>query len=176
MNTMTKETLIDAFQKSKATTITGVWRYLGHKSAISGRQTSQIRKLVPNYMELLKSNQNATNIKAEKTPTTGQVPTVVTPPVVTPPVASQVEKTTNKKPKGAGGFRNGSNYSVLFAEGNKDFIALNELVDKVAKLTNRTEKLVMFDYYVMCNTQHKSNGGRAKVEEKDGKIRIVSAC
>lgn len=169
-DTLTKELLVDAIQKSKATTISGVWRYLGHKSSISGSQGKRIRELVPNHLELLEANKNGTLVQAKKTPVTvvqaEKTPVTVVKDSTTP---------APKKEKGAGGFRNGSNYAVLFAEGNKEHVTRDQLVARVAKLTNRSEKLVMFDYYVMSNKTHKSNGGRAMIDETSvtGKVKIV---
>ena len=168
-NTLTKEILVDAIQKSKATTISGVWKYLGHKSAISGSQGKRIRGLVPNHLELLEANKNGTLVKAEKTQVKAEETQVK--------AVTQVPKThTPKKGKGPGGFRAGSNYAVLFEEGNKGYATRDELITRVAKITGKEERLVKFGLKtVMQYPNHKSNNGRARIDEYAGKIRILPA-
>ena len=158
--TLTKEILVDAIQKSKETTISGVWKYLGHKSVISGSQGKRIRELIPNHLELLEANKKGTIVNADKT----QVEIV----------AKVSETHIPTKEKSAGGFRDGSNYAVLFTEGNKDYITKKELITRVAKLTNRSEVLVGYDYGVMGSKKSKSNG-RANIDRTTvpGKIKIV---
>jgi hypothetical protein len=161
---LTKEILIDAIQKSKATSISGIWKQLGHKSAISGSQGKKIRELVPNHLELFEANKKGITIVANKT----VQPLVKTTKVVKTP--------KTPKAKGAGGFREGSHYAILFAEGNKGYTTMAELIATVAQLTNRPEKLVKFDYYVMSNKTHKSNGGRAMIDTEGvpGKVKIIA--
>ncbi len=155
MSVLTKEGLVEAIQKSKATTVSGLWKYLGHKSAISGSQSKKIKELVPNHEELFSANKTGTVVEAEKTP---------------------VETNAPASKEKVGGFRNGTHYAILFAEGNKGFIDRKELITKVAQLTGRPEKLVKYDYGVMQCTAHKSNRNRAKViEDSEGKVRIVAA-
>jgi hypothetical protein len=164
---LTKEILIDAIQKSKATSISGVWKHLGHKSAISGSQGKKIRELVPNHLELFEANKKGITIAASKT---------AQPLATTVKMVKTVKTAKTPKAKGAGGFREGSHYAILFAEGNKGYTTMAELIAKVAKLTNRPEKLVKFDYYVMSNKTHKSNGGRAMIDTESvpGKVKIVA--
>lgn len=168
--TLTKEILVNAIQKSKATTISGVWKYLGHKSAISGGQSKKIKELVPNHMELLEANKNGTVVAAEKIAQPAA-------PAIATKVAVPAKTTTPAETKetGAGGFRAGSNYAILFAEGNKGYTTKAELLARVAKITGRPEKLVGFDYGVMGSANSKSNGGRAMIDKKTvpGKVKIV---
>jgi len=177
---LTKETLVKAIAESKATTISGVWRHLGHQSAISGGQSKRIKELVTNYMELLEANKNGTVVTAEKTVQPIQVaqPVAQAPEQVTvkAPKTPKTSKTSApKKAKGPGGFRAGSHYAILFAEGSKAFADKSELITRVAKITGRSETLVKYDLDVMKYTKSKTNAGRTRVEEKNGKIKIVPA-
>jgi len=175
--TLTKEILVEAIQKSKATSISGVWKYLGHNSAISGGQSKRIKELVPNHLELLEANKNGTVIAAEKI---AQPVTQVAQPVAQAPeqvtaTAKTIKPSAPKKAKGPGGFRASSHYAILFAEGSKTFADKSELITRVAKITGRSETLVKYDLDVMKYTKSKTNGGRARLEEKNGKIKIVPA-
>lgn len=178
---LTKEKIIDVISKSKTTTISGIWKYLGHSSAISGGQGKKIRELVPNYLQLLEANKKGTLVTAEKTAEKTEAP--VTVPVqpavatVTPAAEPGVPKKAVKKedkPKGAGGFRANTGYAILFAEGSKGFADPDELIKRVAKIKGKEERLVRYDLEtVMYYPSHPSNRGRADVEEKDGKIKII---
>jgi hypothetical protein len=166
--------------KSKATTISGIWKALGHTSAISGGQGKKIRELVPNHLQLLEHNRGVVST-AEKTaqPVTqvaqpvAQAPEQVTATAKAP--KTHAPKITIEKAKGPGGFRAGSHYAILFAEGSKTFADKSELITRVAKITGRSETLVKYDLDVMKYTKSKTNGGRARLEEKNGKIKIVPA-
>ena len=162
---LTKEVIEDAIVKSKATSISGVWKALGHQSNISGGQGRKIKELLPNCLELLEQNKGVV-ATAEKT--VQPVAKVVTPKIVNSKVVRE------KKAKGAGGFRAGSSYETLYTEGNKSYATRDELVSRVAKITGKTEKVILFSFYVMSNTTHKSNGGRAKVIEQGDKVKIVA--
>jgi len=169
---MTKEALVEAFQKSKAVTISGVWRYLGHKSAISGSQSKRIKELVPNYMSLLEDSKNGITVQSEKIPVAVQEVKTTTESVVAE-VAAPKKTYYVKKAKGAGGIRAGSCLEILFREGSKDFIALDELLEKVAKIKGKSKAKVKNDFTSMNYPNHTNNRGRADVVEKDGKIKII---
>ena len=172
---MTKESLTEAIKKSKATTISGLWKALGHKSAISGSQGKKIRELVPNHQELFEANKKGDLAVKEES---NQVAVAQKEDATTKEIiAPKAKKVTVKKEK-VGGFRAGSNYAVLFAEGSKEFIDRDELIAKVAKLTGREETLVAFDLTVMDYPSHTSNKYRTDIEPYDkshkaGLIKIV---
>ena len=162
---LTKEVIVDVIAKSKATSISGIWKALGHSSAISGGQGKKIRELVPNHLELFKANKNGV-IPAEKTVQPQTTPALVA-------KATKAPKIT--KVKGAGGFRDGSGYASLFAEGSKGYTTKAELLGKVAKLTGKTEVQVAFAYGVMGSIDHPSNKKRAMLDRNTvaGKVKVV---
>lgn len=165
--TMTKEILVDAIQKSKATSISGVWKYLGHASAISGSQSRKIKELVPNCLELIEKNKGVFTA-AEKT-----VQSVAK--VVTPKIAKTPKTQAPKKVPGAGGFRQNSGYAALFAEGSKSYTTKEELIAQVSKITGKSEVKVTFDYGVIGSPASKSNGSRAMLDRTTvpGKVKVI---
>jgi len=165
MKVLTREALTEAIRKSKATTVTAVWRYMGNQAKISGSQAKMIRQLVPDHAELFKANLNGTNVAGEKTPVAPAEAVVVAP---------AKKSYYIPKAKGAGGFRAGSCLELLFKEGSKEFLTRDELVARVAKIKNKSEHLVLFDFRTtMPYPHHPNNRGRASVIEKDGKIKVV---
>ena len=60
----------------------------------------------------------------------------------------------------------------LFEEGSGKFQDLQDLIAVCARKTDKTEKQVRAAYYIIKNSNHKSNMG-SKVEEKGGKVRLV---
>lgn len=154
--TLTTETLTAAINKSHAKTISELWRFLGHKSAISGSQSKKIRELVPTADALLAANKAGKPVQvvaAAKAPTTN------------------VTKGTK-----IGGYRAGSDYATIYAEGNKGFTDVDAFITHVAKVLGKAEKLVRYSYYVVApkkiDAKSPSNRGTHLVNE-NGTLRIV---
>lgn len=92
----------------------------------------------------------------------------------------QDQRTTSKISLVGGkimGFRSNSHYGILVREGSRAYVLRDDLINKVANLTGRSKKLVLFDYYVISLPSHKSNNGRTKVDSTSvaGKIKIIPA-
>lgn len=152
---MTNETLIKAIKDSKAITISGLWKHLGHKSAISGSQSKKIREMVPNLQELLDANKGTPIVAPAKTET------------ITPQEKAKREKIY--------GFYVDKQYGALVKEASKGFVNRHELVAKVAKMFKTEERLVAIKYYVLDNKKgHKTNNGRVRVEhDKQNKDMVM---
>ena len=70
-------------------------------------------------------------------------------------------------------YRPGTLYGTLFTEANKDYILKDELIRKVAEMTNKSEKVVGFAYQVLKSPKHRSNKGRSTVIEENGKVKLI---
>jgi hypothetical protein len=71
-------------------------------------------------------------------------------------------------------YRPTSMYGVLYVEGSRGYIARDELIKKVAKLTGKSEKLVGFGFQVLRSPTHRSNKNRSTVIEEDGRIKLIA--
>jgi hypothetical protein len=167
-NVLTKDVLVKAFQDSKATSISGVWKHLGHHSAISGSQSKRIKETVPNYLQLIEVNKGLVS-------TAVKTPVVKTVKVAVVEVAKTTKAVRVPKVKGAGGFRQSSNYATLFAEGSKNYVTKEELIAQVSKITGQSMEKTTFNYGVIGSPYSKSNGRRAMLDRwtVEGKIKVV---
>ena len=176
--TLTREKIVEVIAKSKAKTITEIWRGLGHKSAIGGGTAKKIRSLVPEHLQMLDANRNGTIVKAEKTPTVKAEVTSVKVAVTPETVPAKKKGAYVKKQKGAGGFRKGSCLEILFIEGSKDFIAKDELFARVAAIMDKSVEKVAKAFDVTMPYPHvKNNAGRADLvaesDKKGSRIKII---
>ena len=71
-------------------------------------------------------------------------------------------------------YRQGSLYGTLFVEANKDYIAKADLIQKVAQLTGKSEKVVNYAYQILKSKTHRSNKKRSTELQEDGKVKLVA--
>ena len=71
-------------------------------------------------------------------------------------------------------YRQGTLYGTLFTEGNRDYIAKDELIKRVAELTGKSEKVVNFAFAVLKSPSHRSNKKRSTLLEENGKIKLIA--
>jgi hypothetical protein len=88
----------------------------------------------------------------------------------TPYAQTQPTTTAAQNPNG---YRVGTLYDTLFTEGSRGFIARDELIRRVAKLTGKSEKVVGFAYQVLKNPNHPSNMRRSTVINEGDKVKLI---
>jgi hypothetical protein len=71
-------------------------------------------------------------------------------------------------------YRPGTLYATLFTEGNREYIAKDELIKKVAELTGKSEKVVGFAYAVLKSPKHRSNKGRSTELVEGDKVKLIA--
>jgi hypothetical protein len=72
-------------------------------------------------------------------------------------------------------YRPSSMYAILFEQGSKDYIGKEDLISKVAELTNKPKQSVGFAFEVLKNESHKSNGGRSTVIKEGKEFKFIPA-
>ena len=92
------------------------------------------------------------------------------------PQAEPKGKPESKPVSGANPYRASSDYGILFAVGNAEFHDRDDLIKAVASKTGKTAEQVLNNYRVLANPNHRSNGNRSKVDERDGRVRIVKVA
>jgi len=136
--TLSVEVIQDAI-KNGAKSLTDISRFLGHKGSISGKLSKQIRNLVPNVAERLKSNTSQTP-KPSKPSKKSEQPKKV--------------KHSGKYPRHPKNvFRDGSGYGLAFdiLASHTKGIARSELVEKYAKASGKDLKKASFDIAVLLS-------------------------
>ena len=152
---MTAEIIIAAIKEHKATSMSSLWRAMGH-GKINGKNIKKIRALVPNIAKMFDANVKGASIDE----------------VIAPPKkVAQEAKTTREK---IFGFYADREYGALVKAGSKDFVDKKELIAGVAKQFGVEERLVAYKYYVLANKGHKTNHNRVEVvKNNEGKVKIV---
>jgi len=154
---MTAEIIIAAVKEHKATSMSSLWRAMGH-GKINGENIKKVRALVPNIAKMFDAN-----IKG------ASVDEVIAPPKK----VAKKTKTTTAREK-IFGFYVDREYGALVKAGSKEFVDKKELIAGVAKQFGVEERLVAYKYYVIANKGHKTNHGRVEiVKNSDGKVKIV---
>ena len=70
-------------------------------------------------------------------------------------------------------YRPNTLYGTLFVEGNKDYIAKDELIKRVADLTGKSEKVVNFAFQVLKSPKHRSNKNRSTELTEGDKVKLI---
>ena len=70
-------------------------------------------------------------------------------------------------------YRPGTLYASLFVEGNRDYIAKDELIKRVAEQTGKSEKVVNFAFQVLKSPKHRSNKNRSTELTEGGKVKLI---
>jgi hypothetical protein len=68
----------------------------------------------------------------------------------------------------------GKLYRALFLESNRDYTPKDQLLKKVADLTDKPISSVEFAWDVLKNPKHRSNDGRSTMLEEDGKVKLIA--
>ncbi|MGD0058653.1 MAG: hypothetical protein ABSD58_04465 [Verrucomicrobiia bacterium] len=71
-------------------------------------------------------------------------------------------------------YRGNTLYGTLFIEGNRAYVSKDELIERVADLTGKSEKVVGFAFQVLKSPSHRSNKNRSTVIEEDGRIKLIA--
>ena len=71
-------------------------------------------------------------------------------------------------------YRANTLYAALFTEANRGYVGKDELINRVAELTGKSEKVVGFAFQVLKSPTHRSNKNRSTVIEEDGKIKLIA--
>ena len=71
-------------------------------------------------------------------------------------------------------YRPGTLYASLFVEGNRDYIAKDELIKRVAEQTGKSEKVVNFAFQVLKSPKHRSNKNRSTELTEGDKVKLIA--
>ena len=70
-------------------------------------------------------------------------------------------------------YRPGTLYGSLFVEGNRGYVAKDELIQRVADLTGKSEKVVGFAFAVLKSPKHRSNKNRSTELTEGDKVKLI---